>query len=216
MASKSTNGKPGKKTKLRGYGFIFGKKAYMHVRGHGIKTNKFLKRVTAPCGTFTVRKAFVPSNAPVGKYRVQFDHKKSYKKNRAGSIAYELTVFRTFNSTAFGGAGWALDPIAALTNGVREPAGPAGPAGQPSPTRSTSSAAHWPRSATPMTCSTSGPPTCWRSGCSGRSRPRPAAPSAPTPRSPHATSSRAAPSRRPGRARRHAACASSSRPRPTR
>ena len=111
VASKNRNGKPGKKTKLRGYGFIFGKKAYMHVRGHGIKTNKFLKRVTAPCGTFTVRKAFVPSSAPVGKYRVQFDHKKAYKKNRPGAIAYELTVFRTFNSTVFGGGGWSLAPI---------------------------------------------------------------------------------------------------------
>jgi len=111
VASKSSRGKPGKKTKLRGYGFIFGKKAFMHVRGHGIKSNKFLKRVTAPCGTFTVRKAFVPSSAPVGKYRVQFDHKKAYKKKRAGSIAYELTVFRTFNSTAFGGGGWSLAPI---------------------------------------------------------------------------------------------------------
>lgn len=111
VATKDSRGKPGKKKKLRGYGFIFGTKAFMHVRGHGIKSNVFLKRVKAPCGTFTVRKAFVPSGAPVGKYRVQFDHKKGYKKNRAGSIAYELTVFRTFNSTAFGGAGWALKPV---------------------------------------------------------------------------------------------------------
>jgi hypothetical protein len=110
VASKSSRGKPGKKTKLRGYGFIFGKKAYMHVRGHGIKTNKFLARPKAPCGTFTVRRAFVTANAPVGKYRVQFDHKKAYKKNRAGSVAYELTVFRTFNSTVFGGGGWSLGP----------------------------------------------------------------------------------------------------------
>ena len=110
VATRNTNGKPGQKKKLRGYGFIFGKKAYMHVRGHGIKSNKFLKRVKAPCGTFTVRTAFVTKNAPVGKYRVQFDHKKAYKKNRAGSVAYELTVFRTFNSTAFGGGGWSLGP----------------------------------------------------------------------------------------------------------
>jgi hypothetical protein len=111
VATKDSRGKPGKKKKLRGYGFIFGKKAFMHVRGHGIKKNTFLARPDAPCGTFTVRKAFVTSNAPVGKYRVQFDHKKGYKKNRAGSVAYELTVFRTFNSTAFGGAGWALAPV---------------------------------------------------------------------------------------------------------
>jgi hypothetical protein len=111
VASKSSRGKPGKKTKLRGYGFIFGRKAYMHVRGHGVKTNKFLARPKAPCGTFTVRRAFVTANAPVGKYRVQFDHTKGYKKNRAGSVAYELTVYRTFNSSAFAAPDWALDPI---------------------------------------------------------------------------------------------------------
>jgi hypothetical protein len=111
IASKNRRGKPGKKTKMRGYGFVFGPKAFMHVRGHGIKSNKFLARPKAPCGTFSVKKAFVPSNAPVGTYRVQFDHKKGFKKNRAGSITYELTVFRTFNSTAFGGAGWALKPV---------------------------------------------------------------------------------------------------------
>jgi hypothetical protein len=112
VASKSNRGKPGKKSKLRGYGFIFGRKAYMHVRGHGIKTNKFLARPKAPCGTFTVRKAFVHSNAPVGKYRVQFDHKKKYSKRTPEKLVYELTVFRTFNSAAFAPAGWRLDPVA--------------------------------------------------------------------------------------------------------
>jgi hypothetical protein len=112
VALKNRRGKPGKKTKLRGYGFIFGRKAYMHVRGHGIKSNTFLKRTKAPCGTFTVKKAFVPSSAPIGVYRVQFDHKKAYKKNRAGSIAYQLTVFPVGASSAFAGVavnrGWTL------------------------------------------------------------------------------------------------------------
>jgi hypothetical protein len=105
------SGKPGKKVKLRGYGFIFGPKAFMHVRGHGIKSNKFLARPKAPCGTFTVRKAIVPSDAPVGKYRLQFDHVKRYSKRTPEKFLLQLTVFRTFNSTAFGGAGWALAPV---------------------------------------------------------------------------------------------------------
>ena len=111
VATKNSRGKPGKKVKLRGYGFIFGRKAFMHVRGHGIKSNKFLARPKAPCGTFTVKKAFVPSSAPIGKYRVQFDHVKKYSKRTPEKLVYELTVFRTFNSTAFGGAGWALAPV---------------------------------------------------------------------------------------------------------
>lgn len=100
VASRSSRGKPGKKSKLRGYGFIFGRKAYMHVRGHGIKSDKFLARVQAPCGTFTVRKAFVPANAPVGKYRVQFDHKKRYSRRTPHKKVYELSVFRTANAAA--------------------------------------------------------------------------------------------------------------------
>jgi len=112
VALKNRRGKPGTKTKMRGYGFVFGRKAFMHVRGHGIKSNKFLARTKAPCGTFTVKKAFVPSSAPIGVYRVQFDHKKAYKKNRAGSIAYQLTVFPVGASSAFAGVavdrGWTL------------------------------------------------------------------------------------------------------------
>jgi hypothetical protein len=111
VASKTNRGKPGKKSKLRGYGFIFGKKAFMHVRGHGIKSNKFLARPQAPCGTFTVRKAFVPSGAPVGKYRVQFDHKKKYSKRTPEKLVYELTVFRTFSSAVFAGPQLKLEHI---------------------------------------------------------------------------------------------------------
>ena len=109
VATRSDRGKPGKKTKLRGYGFLFGPKAYMHVRGHGIKRNTFLARPKAPCGTFIVRKAFVPSNAPTGKYRVQFDARKKYSKKTPNALVYELTVFRTFSSAAFAPS-WALTP----------------------------------------------------------------------------------------------------------
>jgi hypothetical protein len=105
VATKNKNGKPGKKVKLRGYGFLFGKKAFMHVRGHGIKSDKFLARPKAPCGTFTVKKAFVPSNAPIGTYRVQFDAKKKFSKRTKPRLVSQLTVFRTFSSaSAFAGS----------------------------------------------------------------------------------------------------------------
>jgi len=56
----------------------------MHVRGHGIKSDTRIARPKAPCGTFVVKRAFVPSGAPVGKYRVQFDASKRFSK-RASS-----------------------------------------------------------------------------------------------------------------------------------
>lgn len=107
VATRNRRGKPGKKTKLRGYGFLFGPKAYMHVRGHGIRRNRFLARPQAPCGTFTVRKAFVPKTAPTGKYRVQFDARKRYSKKTRPRLRYRLTVFRTFSSAAFAPS-WSL------------------------------------------------------------------------------------------------------------
>ena len=102
----SARGKPGKKSKLRGFGFIYGSKAYMHVRGHGIKSDTRIARPKAPCGTFVVKKAFVPSGAPVGKYRVQFDASKRFSKRTQHKLVYQLTVFRTFSSAAT--AGFAL------------------------------------------------------------------------------------------------------------
>jgi hypothetical protein len=113
VATPSSRAGAGKKFKLRGYGFIFGPKAYMHVRGHGIKTNTFLKRPKAPCGTFTVRKRLVRAGAPLGKYRVQFDAKKRFSKRTRPRLVYELTVFRTFSAAAAGAfalpssSGWA-------------------------------------------------------------------------------------------------------------
>ena len=109
VATRNNRGKPGKKTKLRGYGFLAGPKAYMHVRGHGVKRNTFLARPKAPCGTFTVRKAFVPPGAPAGTYRVQFDARKKYSKKTQPQILYELTVFRTFSAAAFAPS-WGLTP----------------------------------------------------------------------------------------------------------
>jgi hypothetical protein len=74
---KPANGPAGKKRKLRGYGFINGPKAYMHVRGHGVHSNVSLGRPQGVCGVFETRKRIVSSHAASGKYRVQFDANKT-------------------------------------------------------------------------------------------------------------------------------------------
>jgi hypothetical protein len=93
VATKKNIGKPGKKIKLRGYGFLFGPKAFLHVRGHGIKTDAFLARPKAPCGTFTVKKKLVPKGAPIGTYRVQFDAKKRFSKKTTPRLTGRVKVF---------------------------------------------------------------------------------------------------------------------------
>jgi hypothetical protein len=104
VATKSGRGKPGKKVKLRGYGFLFGRKAYMHVNGHGIHTTTFLARPKAPCGTFTVKKKLVRKGAPIGKYKVQFDARKKFSKKTRPRLVYPLTVFPVASgASAFAG-----------------------------------------------------------------------------------------------------------------
>jgi hypothetical protein len=105
VVANNARGRAGKKVKLRGYGFLFGPKAYMHVRGHGIRTDALLGRPKAPCGTFVVRKRFVSANAPTGKYRLQFDAEARYSKKTRPRLIYELALFPTASSaSAFAGA----------------------------------------------------------------------------------------------------------------
>ena len=105
VATNNAQGPAGKKVKLRGYGFLFGRKAYMHVRGHGVRTDTLLGRPKAPCGTFVVRKRLVRSGAPTGRYRLQFDAKARYSKKTRPRLIYELSVFPTASSASvFAGA----------------------------------------------------------------------------------------------------------------
>lgn len=108
---KPSRGLAGKKRKMRGYGFLNGPKAYMHVRGHGIRSDVLVGRPSGVCGTWgPTRKRIVPTNAASGDYRVVFDAKKKYSKKTRPRLVYVLTVYRTFHSSAFAGAarfsGW--------------------------------------------------------------------------------------------------------------
>jgi hypothetical protein len=66
--------------RLKGYGFMNGARVYMHVRGNGYSSDKRIAKPCGPCGTFATRKVIVPASAGLGRYRVQFDHRKKYSK----------------------------------------------------------------------------------------------------------------------------------------
>jgi hypothetical protein len=66
--------------RLKGYGFMDGPRVYMHVRGNGYSSDKRVAKPSGPCGTFAARGVIVPASAGIGRYRVQFDHKKKYSK----------------------------------------------------------------------------------------------------------------------------------------
>jgi hypothetical protein len=109
---KPKHARAGKKLKLHGYGFVNRGKAYMHVRGHGLHIDSRVGKPKGACGTWSAKRAIVPSSASAGRYPVQFDQKKRYSKKTQPRVRGTMTVTRTFS--AFGGAG----PIAFWTQGA--------------------------------------------------------------------------------------------------
>ena len=77
---KPRNAPAGTERRLKGYGFMDGPRVYMHVRGKGYRADRRIARPGGPCGTFATREVIVPASAGLGRYRVQFDHKKKYSK----------------------------------------------------------------------------------------------------------------------------------------
>jgi hypothetical protein len=91
----------GRKLRLRGSGFAVGRPVFMHVRNHGLKTDKRVSRAArGPCGTFSARTAVVPSNADSGRYRVQFDNSRRYSKRTTPKLVGTMTVTRRIRSSA--------------------------------------------------------------------------------------------------------------------
>jgi hypothetical protein len=82
----------GTSRRLKGYGFMDGPRVYMHVRGQGYSADKRVAKPSGPCGTFTTRKVIVPASAGLGRYRVQFDHKKKYSKKTRPRFVGTMTV----------------------------------------------------------------------------------------------------------------------------
>jgi hypothetical protein len=78
--------------RLKGYGFMDGPRVYMHVRGQGYSADKRVAKPSGPCGTFATRKVIVPASAGLGRYRVQFDHKRKYSKKTRPRFVGFMTV----------------------------------------------------------------------------------------------------------------------------
>jgi hypothetical protein len=106
VSVKPQHARAGKKLKLKGYGFLHpGKRAYMHVRGHGLSTDARIDQPKGPCGTWSAHRSIVPATAAAGVYRVQFDQNKRFSKKTKPRVRGTMTVTRTFASAgAFGGA----------------------------------------------------------------------------------------------------------------
>jgi hypothetical protein len=67
-------------------------RVYMHVRGKGYSADKRVAKPSGPCGTFATRKVIVPASAGLGRYRVQFDHRKKYSRKTRPRFVGTMTV----------------------------------------------------------------------------------------------------------------------------
>ena len=107
---KPKRARAGRKLRLRGRGFLAGPRVYMHVRGHGYKSDKRVGRAKGPCGTFSTRRRIVPRSAATGSYRVQFDAKRRYSKKTRPRVVGRMRVTRRVGASAATASRWTRLP----------------------------------------------------------------------------------------------------------
>jgi hypothetical protein len=95
------NSKPTKRVRFRVFGFLAGKRVYLHVRRNGKTKGRFsLGRTSAPCGTVAKKMRFMPlKHFSFGTYRYYFSHSRRFSKKQAIYSA-RVRIYRTFTSTA--------------------------------------------------------------------------------------------------------------------
>jgi hypothetical protein len=96
-----SNARPSKRVRFRVFGFLAGKRVYLHIRRNGKTRGRFsLGTTNAPCGRVTKKMRFMPlRNWSFGTYRYYFSHSKRFSKKNAIYSA-RVRIYRTFSSTA--------------------------------------------------------------------------------------------------------------------
>jgi hypothetical protein len=85
---------PGKRVRVRAYGFTGSKRLYAHVRRGRFRRNVRIGRLKGNCRKLSRRvKVFSRATRP-GVYKVQFDGKRRYSRRTVPAITYRVTVFR--------------------------------------------------------------------------------------------------------------------------
>jgi len=89
-------GKPSRLRRFRATGFTAGRTLYAHkVRGKSKRTLR-IGQLKGPCHSLSVRGKLFGPKAKVGKYRIQFDAYRTYKKDRKQKVPFTIQVFRNF------------------------------------------------------------------------------------------------------------------------
>lgn len=95
---------PGKRVRVKAYGFTGSRRLYAHVRRGRFRRNVGLGRLRGSCGKLSRRlRVFSKSTRP-GVYIVQFDGKRRYSKKTVPAITYRVTIFRRIVRRGFAAA----------------------------------------------------------------------------------------------------------------
>ncbi len=96
-----SSSKPAKKVRFRVFGFLSGKRVYLHVRRNNRTKGRFsLGKTKGACGLVTKKMRFMPVvNYRTGTYRYYFSHSKRFSKTKAVYQA-KVRIYRTFSSVS--------------------------------------------------------------------------------------------------------------------
>ncbi len=95
---------PGKRVRVKAYGFTGSRRLYAHVRRGRFRRNVELGRLKGSCRKLSRRiKIFSRGTSP-GIYIVQFDGKRRYSKKTVPAITYRVTIFRRIVRRGFAAA----------------------------------------------------------------------------------------------------------------
>jgi hypothetical protein len=95
---------PGKRVRVKAYGFTGSRRLYAHVRRGRFRKNVGLGRLKGSCGKLSRRvKVFAKGTSP-GIYIVQFDGKRRYSRKTVPAITYRVTIFRRIVRRGFAAA----------------------------------------------------------------------------------------------------------------
>jgi hypothetical protein len=95
---------PGKRVRIKAYGFTGFRRLYAHVRRGRFHRNVGLGRLTGNCRKLSRRVRVFSAATRPGIYKVQFDGKRRYSKKTTPAITYRVTIFRRIIRRGFAAA----------------------------------------------------------------------------------------------------------------
>jgi hypothetical protein len=86
------SGAAGRKLRIGAAGFTTGKRLYAHVLRGRYRRNVFIGRLKGPCRSLKVRRSVLPAGLTAGRYTVQFDTKRRYRKSTQVRVRFRVTI----------------------------------------------------------------------------------------------------------------------------